>query len=938
TGELTKSTIVEAAAIYSLEMDDVGHLWFTVDGVGVYRIDTDNPAVEPERVFDYENLDQDVYMTQLVVQRNSSGNHEAWLSTTRGGVYRIVEGVADRVVNSPAMSDQTVYLVQPLADGTTVLATERGVYQYSSQEDRLEFYGALQGFTAISAKTHATYYDGGQHLWIGTNNGFARMDLSLPLPEVTTPRVSITKLMAGDTRMDESGGELPEVAGGQLLTEFAAVSTRHPQGMEYRYMLDGLDKDWSAPTTNHLIDYSGLAPGKYEFRVSARVAGGAWSMPVTRAFVVPTPYWRTGWFLALAAVASVLLVLGAVQLRLRSVAIANQRLKAEVAARTRSIEAARCELEVSYQQLKNESAERQKSDALRADVEARFRQAYENAPIGMALVNRHGSAYDTNPILEDMFWPDQVSDAPRSLTKIVMPHLEGDFARFFTDFINNEHGNDSQEFECQAASGDIRRLDFLLSAVRDDAGEIRYIVLLTHDVTESRAMTDKLAYQANYDDLTGLTNRRAFERHLKELGVSGTGMEDSYLLFLDLDRFKVVNDTCGHAAGDDLLRTAARTIQGCMRGSDLVARLGGDEFAIILHDTTEQVALDCAERIRAAIHTIDFAWEGDAFRIGVSIGIVPMKYGAMEIEELQQVADAACYAAKEAGRNRVHFVAGDSDEAIAHRGQMRWVQRLNYAIDNDRFSLFGQRIVPLADTGKPGDRIEILLRMRDRVTEKLIPPGAFLPAAERYGLQVRLDQWVVNRVVEMITTDQDPATAANRYWVNLSGASVSDSDFARHVIELVKAADLRPGVLNFEITESTAIRKLDDAARLIADLKAMGCEFALDDFGNGLSSFAYLKRLDVDYLKIDGQFIRDIVDDATDRIFVKSIIDIAHTLGVEVVAEFVENDAILEVVRDMGADYVQGFGVHRPAMFMPGDVTTVVAVPAATGTDSLRVG
>jgi EAL domain-containing protein (putative c-di-GMP-specific phosphodiesterase class I) len=279
---------------------------------------------------------------------------------------------------------------------------------------------------------------------------------------------------------------------------------------------------------------------------------------------------------------------------------------------------------------------------------------------------------------------------------------------------------------------------------------------------------------------------------------------------------------------------------------------------------------------------------------------------------LQQIADAACYAAKEAGRNRVHLVADQEDVAHEHRGEMRWVQRLNHAIDTDSFVLFGQRILPLAGHCEQTERIEILLRMRDRESGRLIPPGAFLPAAERYGLQGRLDQWVLRNVIAALGVQNPTEVAHRQFWVNLSGASVGDAKVAAALVDMVRDAGLPPGCLNFEITETAVIRKIADAKNLISAMQQMGCRFALDDFGSGLSSFGYLKQLNVDCLKIDGQFVRDIVTDPTDRIFVKSIIDIAHTMNMRTVAEFVEGPEILETVQSLGSDYAQGFGIHRP--------------------------
>ncbi|MEL6368073.1 MAG: EAL domain-containing protein, partial [Pseudomonadota bacterium] len=470
----------------------------------------------------------------------------------------------------------------------------------------------------------------------------------------------------------------------------------------------------------------------------------------------------------------------------------------------------------------------------------------------------------------------------------------------------------SMEVDCVSADGNIRRIDFHPSAVRDNDGLLKYIVLLANDVTESRAMTDQLAYQARFDELTGLYNRRAFAEQLELVTSTDESEGDAFLMFLDLDQFKVVNDTSGHAAGDELLRQVAVLIREGVRSHDVVARLGGDEFGLILRGCTHDVAKQRAENIRQRIQDLEFLWGAEIFRIGVSIGVVPVGTGDTDLNELQQVADAACYAAKEAGRNRVHMVDSESDAVYEHRGEMRWVQRLNHAIDTDNFVLFGQRIVALDSGPDQPERIEVLLRMRDRVNDRLIPPGAFLPAAERYGLQGKLDQWVVRQVIGVLAQQETREVERQEIWVNLSGGTVGDAKLSKDLIRQVEAADLPPGSLNFEITETAVIRRIDEAIRLIAALRAMGCRFALDDFGSGLSSFGYLKRLNVDCLKIDGQFVRDIATDPTDRIFVKSIIDIAHTLGMRIVSEFVEDDRILSEVQALGSDYAQGFGVHRP--------------------------
>ncbi len=906
----TVHTIGNGAAVYSLDMADDNHLWFTANHQGVYRIDTSDPSAKPEKIASEDTLKQEYYAQ--VVASGEGSSTEVWFVGIQGGTFRLVGGTVSRVIDESELADHTVYSIQPLPEQNFIVATSRGVYRRDLATGALEQYGALDGFVAIEAKVHATHYDGERSLLIGTTSGVTQMDVGLPMNGVVSPTPLITQRKVDDAIVTGNSTGPVEVAVGDTLIEFTAVSMRKPEGIEFSYKLVGQDDDWSAPTRNTSISYSNLSPGEYEFNVRARLPGGEFSEPARWAFFVPTPFWRTSWFMALAAAVLLGLIWSVIDWRLRSVARTNQRLRAEVAERTKSIEAGKRKVELMNEQLSREIAEREKSDELRAEVETRFHQAYQNSPIGMALVDTDGWVYDANPRMKALFWPTTSSDKREPLLRIVATNHRERFQEFLSQYEENETTVTSMEVDCTAFDGRTHRIDFHPSAVRNRDGRLKYIVLLAHDVTESRAMTDQLAYQARFDELTGLINRRAFSERLETIGNRVDADQPAFLMFLDLDQFKVVNDTCGHAAGDELLRMVADGIQGCVREGDTVARLGGDEFALIIAGGTQDIAMQRAEAVRQKIQELEFLWENDVFRIGASIGVVPIGRGVRDLNELQQVADAACYAAKEAGRNRVHLVSGAEDAAHEHRGEMRWVQRLGQAIDTDSFVLYGQRILPIKAQPQRIERIEILLRMRDRNSQRLIPPGAFLPAAERYGLQGRLDLWVVTAVIAAMRSQLDAHAGQRQFWVNLSGASVGDPRIARELIRSVREADLPRGTLNFEITETAVIRKIGEAKQLIASLQAMGCRLALDDFGSGLSSFGYLKELNVDCLKVDGQFVRDINHDATDRIFVKSIIDIAHTLGLDVIAEFVEDNATLATVQELGSDFAQGFGIHRP--------------------------
>ena len=434
---------------------------------------------------------------------------------------------------------------------------------------------------------------------------------------------------------------------------------------------------------------------------------------------------------------------------------------------------------------------------------------------------------------------------------------------------------------------------------------------LSSTMQQLEKTSEQLKYQAHHDELTGLRNRRGFAEEIERQLQSDISRRQSHLMLLDLDRFKVVNDTCGHAEGDRLLCEVSCLIQESLCQDDLMARIGGDEFAILLRESSEENAITRAESIRKTIQDYEFYSSSSLFKIGASIGLVSLDGHSLDLEEIQKLADTACYAAKEGGRNRVH-VSGIKDDLVeGHRGEMRWVQRLQDAMDNDRFVLFGQKIQPL-DPNDKTDFVEVLLRLQDTNSDKIILPDAFFPAAERFELLVDIDRWVVNRLLYCLKNDRHLGSN-KRYWVNLSGASIGDKKFSSFLIDSIKRSDLPAGTVNFEITETVVIRSMGVAQQLLSQLSELGCEISLDDFGSGLSSLMYLKALQADYLKIDGNFIKDIITDDVNSIFVKSTIDIAHLSGIKTIAEYVETDEIRKIVQSLGADYAQGFGIGVPA-------------------------
>jgi diguanylate cyclase (GGDEF)-like protein/PAS domain S-box-containing protein len=443
-------------------------------------------------------------------------------------------------------------------------------------------------------------------------------------------------------------------------------------------------------------------------------------------------------------------------------------------------------------------------------------------------------------------------------------------------------------------------------------------VIAFRDVSLARKMAAKISYQASHDPLTGLINRIEFNRRLRmALKSASTQGRNHSLLYLDLDQFKVVNDTCGHIAGDELLKQLSGVLQLNLDGSDTLARLGGDEFGILLENCPPDRAFDIAEKLRKAVVDFPFAWQDKLFKIGVSIGQVNFCDGSLTQTEILSTGDAACYVAKDRGRNRVHTYQPD-DQALALRySEMEWIGQINKALKENRLCLYAQPIVDLQHTSESAMHIEVLLRMRDP-NGRIIPPMAFIPAAERYNLMPTIDRWVIRTVFSYIAglRRANHGQHFSSYAINLSGASLGDEDFPDFVREAFAETAIPASLICFEITETVAIGNLSNATKLMNEFKELGCSFALDDFGSGMSSFAYLKHLPVDFLKIDGSFIRDIVNDQINHAMVESINHIGHLMGLRTIAEFVENDLIVEKLRNIGVDFAQGYGLGKPVPFL----------------------
>ena len=421
-----------------------------------------------------------------------------------------------------------------------------------------------------------------------------------------------------------------------------------------------------------------------------------------------------------------------------------------------------------------------------------------------------------------------------------------------------------------------------------------------------------IEHLAFHDVLTGLFNRAQFERRLIS-ALERAAPDYQYALFyLDLDQFKIVNDTCGHVAGDELLKQVTALLKGPVRGTDILARLGGDEFGVLLENCSQAHAEEVAGRMLQLVNEFRFSWKDKTFSIGVSIGLVMLNNVEQTYSDIMRAADMACYAAKDNGRGCIHVYHQDDVELVQRRGEMEWVEQINRGVQQNQFVLYKQGIISL-DGGATGPSCEFLVRLRGS-NGTLILPGAFIPAAERYDLMPKLDRWVLKNVFEHLALKKSThqSEAENIYFINLSGATLGDASFLNFVKDALARSEIPPQSICFEITETAAIANLSNALLFIQHIKTLGCKVALDDFGTGLSSFSYLKTFAADFLKIDGGFVRNMLNDPMDAAIVQSINNIGHVAGMKTIAEFVENQAIQAKLTELGVDYAQGFGIHKP--------------------------
>ncbi|MFZ0499330.1 MAG: EAL domain-containing protein [Steroidobacteraceae bacterium] len=458
-----------------------------------------------------------------------------------------------------------------------------------------------------------------------------------------------------------------------------------------------------------------------------------------------------------------------------------------------------------------------------------------------------------------------------------------------------------------------RSIELSATPMRTVAGEQVGAVVLLHDVSEQRGLARQMSYQATHDALTGLVNRREFERRLEEaieIGHRGDGQH--VLCYLDLDRFKVVNDTSGHLAGDSMLREVAKLLRDAVRDSDTVGRLGGDEFGMLLIGCPLEKARQIADDVCRSVGDHRFVWRDRIFNIGVSVGLVEISRESGTLEELLTAADSACYVAKKQGTGRV-AVYSARDEAMArHTGEIQWLQKLQSALKESRFQLFYQPIVPAYGTDGGGPAMEVLVRLEEDGQHVL--PAEFLRAAERYRLMGLVDRWVVQTTLAALGRGAIPVASDRCVAINVSGQTLADSQFLEFVVECLDSTGVTPAQVCFEISETAVVANLDHARRFVGVLHGMGCQFALDDFGSGVGSFSNLKSLPLDYLKIDGSFIRNLARDTVNQAMVTAMIELARTLNFKVIAEQVEDSAALDAARRIGVDFLQGYAIARPQL------------------------
>ncbi len=540
--------------------------------------------------------------------------------------------------------------------------------------------------------------------------------------------------------------------------------------------------------------------------------------------------------------------------------------------------------------------------------------------IGDAVVttNTNGRIDFLNKVAEELTgWShtearyQPLADVFKVHSEVLGQWLDDPIHNFFSE--SGNHESRQLQGELYSLDGRIAVINYNVSPIRDLSDKVIGYVIVFHDVTEKRALQEELEYQARHDALTGLMNRREFENRLLALLTTAHQQDEEHvLMYIDLDQFKLVNDTCGHSAGDELLKQLAQLLRETLRGSDVLARLGGDEFGILLPGCSIEKGEEIADNLRTTSKEFRFIWGEKSFDVGTSIGLVPVTKHSEGVQSLLSAADIACYAAKDLGRNRIHTYLESDKDLHRRRAEMDWASRISDALKHQRFELYYQDIVPVRRNEVHGARhIEVLLRMRDPNGNHILP-GAFLPAAERYSLMPEIDRWVVKSAFDWYESEGYSTELVMA--INLSGLTINSTSTLAYIKSLFDEHTVPASSICFEITETAAISNLASAAGFMRELRQLGCRFALDDFGSGLSSFAYLKTLPVDFLKIDGNFVLDMLEDKVDRAMISAINDVGHTMSLQTIAEYVESNEVRDELARLDVDFVQGHIIAKPRL------------------------
>jgi len=569
---------------------------------------------------------------------------------------------------------------------------------------------------------------------------------------------------------------------------------------------------------------------------------------------------------------------------------------------------------VTYLQINRQAREKELVVGALISSQTRNKAIMESALDCIITIDQRSVVVDVNPATEKTFGYERGDMIGQDLAGLIIPPelRERHHAGMKKLLTTGETSilNTRIETMAQHAKGHQMLVELAITRIDDEYGT--FFTAYMRDLTEAHELKKELTYQARHDALTGLVNRHAFEEHAKRTFKESEEGVQHCLLYLDLDQFKIVNDSCGHVAGDALLQQISQMLQTKKRASDTLARLGGDEFALLLEGCPLDKAMEIAGDLIDAVQHFRFYWEDKAFSIGVSIGLVPVQGRFIDFTELLSAADAACYKAKDEGRSRFHIYTHDDVELSRQRGEVDWVTRIQQAIEEDRFILYRQVIQPIGELVETGKlHCEVLLRMKSPDGE-IITPDQFIPAAERYNLMLAIDKWVIDNTFHWMSQQGDRLDHINVLSINLSGLSMTDASLSAFIHEKLLEYDLPPEIICFEITETVAITNLIKATRFLDEVHKMGCMFSLDDFGSGVSSFGYLKDLPVDFLKIDGEFVKDITTNPINRAMVKSINEIGQVMGKFTIAEYVEDQQTVDMLTEIGVDYAQGFYFSRP--------------------------